>query len=134
MRTFSAFIHELEEELFDMVRVVEGLGWHHLPTESPEFLHYLRLLTWVEEVAARRQRYDYIKGGRQTRRSWRELQAFCKESNRVGGHPVLNNPDERSSGQPDALGRAVSEGGYGEDDTNQDDSAHLHTTERGVGG
>jgi len=134
LKSFSEFIHELEELLHDTVLQAENQQWHHLPVESPEFQHYLRLMTWLEEVVERRRRYDYIKGGRPTRRSWRELQAWRTETDRLGRHPVQLQSDLGGDGQPNIAGGALSEGGHGTDDFDTDDNPYLReTTDDGSG-
>ncbi len=120
MLTFRAFLQGLEDLLDQSVLEAENNEWHHLPVESPQFQHYLRLMTWLEELIERGRHFDNIKAGKQTRRSWRELQAWAAERDRLGRHALHLHSGERSSGHQDALGGAERPSGYGNDDLDPD--------------
>ncbi len=123
MLAFRAFLRGLEEVLEQSVVEAENCQWHHLPVESPQFQHYLRLMTWLEEVIDRGKHFDNIKAGKQTRRSWRELQAWSAERDRLGRHDIQLHAGERSPGHQDALGGVECEGGYGDYDLDKDDNS-----------
>ena len=116
MQSFRKFIRGLEDILVDAVRQAELQEWHHLPTESEQFQHYLRLCTWAEEVAGRRARYDAIKAAgresRATKTAWFESQA-----DRLGGHAPTVHPSIGSPDDTDAAWRALGQGGHREDDS-----------------
>ena len=122
MRSYSTFIRKLEDEMVEAVRQVENLEWHHLPERTDEYQHYVRLLTWATEVSERRVRFDYIKAGRATRRSQREVNAWVAEANRVGGHPAELHAGGRSAVDTDPSGGALGQGRHGNHDGGEADN------------
>ena len=72
MKSYRRFIGELEETLVEAVAWAENLGWHHLTHDTELFRHYLRLVTWAEEVSLRRQWFDYYTTTRRPKASRRK--------------------------------------------------------------
>ena len=61
MNKYRSFLIELGQSMIDALGECENLGFHHCVDDSPEFKHYLRLVTMVSHVAERLGNYDYIK-------------------------------------------------------------------------
>ena len=61
MKSYRSFLMGLGREMFDMLRECENMGFHHYHEGSPEFAHYLRLITWLDELGERLAYYDDVK-------------------------------------------------------------------------
>ena len=51
---YVSWLIALEAELAEALREAEDLGWHHLGLDAKEGRHYNRLVTWLDEVKARK--------------------------------------------------------------------------------
>ncbi len=122
MRPFRSYLHEMEDLLQECVRQAEAQEWHHLPVESPEFQHYLRLCTFAQEATERRQRFESIKEGRFTRRAWRQFAARAEEAHRLERYPNRPHLDVGVADSDNVVGGdRSSQGGHGTLDLGQDD-------------
>ena len=119
MKSFRVFIHELEELVVDCLRQSENMGWHHLPEDTVEFQHYLRLGTWAVELTQRRIRFDYIHEGKATRSSARQLQAWAASRDSMVGHNYRLHLGSGGAEHPDPTGRTLGESGHGDDDSGE---------------
>ena len=75
MQSYRSFLMKIGTELLDAVREAENLEWHHLDKNRAEWLHYVRLGTWLAQVAERLGYYDDIKAkNRPPERKWTPAQ------------------------------------------------------------
>ena len=59
MEKYGAFIRDLHDQLMDMVREAENMGFHHDEPESKFYAHYARLVELASHARERREWYDY---------------------------------------------------------------------------
>ena len=85
MLKYRTFLMELGEDLLEAIRECENWEFHHAPPESVEWQHYLRLATWMEEVAARLAHYGNSKS-RQTKYTSPVLPTWTQENNSMVRH------------------------------------------------
>ena len=68
IKDYKSFLSDLQDELFMAVANCENVNWHHALSYTPEWKHYMRLLTWLDEVNERVGWYnDHKKTPIQTR-------------------------------------------------------------------
>ena len=58
LQKYRVFLMELHDGLVAAMAECENLEWHHLPNDTPEFVHYLQLVKWATEVMVRKEWYD----------------------------------------------------------------------------
>ena len=63
LKNYRRFLSDTLEEMKEAVREGENVGWHHLPEYEFEARHYMRLLTWLDDMAERLRYYDNAKTG-----------------------------------------------------------------------
>ena len=85
MLTHRTFLSGLFDMLQESVREAENLGWHHGDDETPQFQHYLRLLSWLEEVYQRMVRYDFVKARNQPHR-WQPVPERAAPTEPMAGY------------------------------------------------
>ena len=96
MRSYIAFIRGLHEELIEGLREAENLGFHHAEAGTDVYVHYQRLVTWIDEVEER-----LIKHGNSPKRVKERLRAAAQVTSidRVGGHDRQLGFEQRESGE-----------------------------------
>ena len=70
IKNYRRFLIDLYEQLQEALREAEDVQWHHLPTGTPEWAHYNRIYTWLDEVGARLEHYVKVKASSNAKR-WR---------------------------------------------------------------
>ena len=73
MNQYRRFLMAFEDQLVDALMEGENMGWHHQETATPEYQHYLRLLTWIDMIRDRMRTYDATK----VRSAWKQLRAIA---------------------------------------------------------
>ena len=86
MLQYRRFLRVLHDEMVNAIMEGENMGWHHLGGETPEYKHFLRLLTWEREVTGRMAHYDDAK----VRSAWKRVRRatprqYGTEGNILGG-------------------------------------------------
>ena len=64
IKSYRTFLLELGQELLEALRDCENYGWHHSEASTPEWQHYNRLFTWLDELSERASYYDHVKAKR----------------------------------------------------------------------
>ena len=74
IKSYRRFLQDLETDLSRAITDAEDAGWHHMDPGSAVGQHYLRCITWYQEVQARGAYYDIkrTRGGLQAVRKLAE--------------------------------------------------------------
>jgi len=110
-RPYGVFLQALLEELQSAIAEVENFEFHHAAVDSPEYQHYLRLATWLDEVE---RRVDRV-GDTKVRKAWRRLQASAGPAPR-GALADQADQQHLGGGHPDGDRPGLSDGGHSERD------------------
>ena len=62
IKSYRRFLLDLIDELGEAMRQAEEQLWHHAIDGTPEKLHYIRLVTWTNEVSGRIRWYNDATG------------------------------------------------------------------------
>ena len=61
MRPYRIFVYDHTEELYEILRIMENQGWHHLGEAGEANKAYRSCASMCAEMTLRRQWYDYVK-------------------------------------------------------------------------
>ena len=76
MKDYRRFLLVLHEQLVDAIADAENMQWHHLNADTNEFKHYMRLITWQEEINERMVYYATAKA----RSAWKRLRKSLRNA------------------------------------------------------
>ena len=122
MKSYRSFLISLGSEMLEALRECENLEYHHKGEATPEFQHYLRLATWLDELATRLAYYDDVKAKKRP-----EVRVRTTAKDVVDRHLSLRADSERDARQHrlDGDAQSVLEAwtDLGKDDSKPVDSA-----------
>ena len=107
MQGYRKWLQTTAEDLLESIGAAENVGWHHAAPGTLEFQTYLRMATWLDELAERMVRYDHTRKARAGLAAKAADREARHEMDRYLGGPRLGDrsPEQLQSPESGERGR-----------------------------